>query len=160
MRRTAVFTLFSLKNPTTFDVNGLIFGISQTAAEYNFRKGLELLRSALSLCGQLPRQKFKGLADFESYAREHDCLKIDATEVAVQALQKLAGFVGLVQAVVRDADFGEHADVAGLGSLILFKGGEALCPALVSEVFFAGFFEFCGFLGEAHRSGKAEGEGK
>ena len=34
------FTLFSLKNPTTFDANGLIFGISQTAAGYNFRKGL------------------------------------------------------------------------------------------------------------------------
>lgn len=78
------FTLFSLKNPTTFDVNGLIFDISQTAAEYNFRKGLELLRSALSLCGQLPRQDFQDLSDFESYVREHECLKIDATEIAVQ----------------------------------------------------------------------------
>jgi hypothetical protein len=78
------FTLFSLKNPTTFDVNGLIFGISQSATEYNFRKGLELLRSALSLCGHLPRQDFKDLADFECFVRDHDCLKIDATEVAVQ----------------------------------------------------------------------------
>ena len=78
------FTLFSLKNPTTFDVNGLIFDISQTAAEYNFRKGLELLRSALSLCGQLPRQDFQDLADFEAYVREHECLKIDTTEIAVQ----------------------------------------------------------------------------
>lgn len=81
------FVLFSLKNPTTFDVNGLIFGISQTAAEYHFRRGLKVLHRALELSGQMPRQDFKDLCDFQSALAGHECLKIDVTEVLVHRPQ-------------------------------------------------------------------------
>lgn len=78
------FILFSLKNPTTFDVNGLIFEISQSAAETNFKRGLHILETALSLCTSLPRQSFKDISDFKTYIKEHKCLKIDVTEITVQ----------------------------------------------------------------------------
>jgi hypothetical protein len=78
------FVLFSLKNPTTFDVNGLIFGISQSAAESNFKRGLAVLELALSITNNLPRQNFKDIADFKNYLKEHKILKIDVTEITVQ----------------------------------------------------------------------------
>lgn len=78
------YVLFSLKNPTTFDVNGLIFGISQSAAEANFKKGVAILEVALGLSKNLPRQAFKDMEDFKKYLKDHKILKIDVTEIAVQ----------------------------------------------------------------------------
>jgi len=52
------FVLFTLKNPTTYDVNGIIFGISQSASEQNFKKGLLILKKAIELAQQLPTQSF------------------------------------------------------------------------------------------------------
>ena len=78
------FVLFSLKNPTTFDVNGLIFDISQSAAETIFKRGLALLEIALSMRTDLPRQNFKDISDFKNYLKEHKILKIDVTEITVQ----------------------------------------------------------------------------
>ena len=78
------FVLFNLKNPTTFDVNGLIFDMSQSAAENNYKRGLSLLEIALSLRNNLPRQSFKDISDFKSYLKEHKSLKLDVTEITVQ----------------------------------------------------------------------------
>lgn len=78
------FVLFVLKNPTTYDVNGLIFGISQTAAETNFKKGIVILKNALFLTGQLPLREFENEAALIAFINEHKHLKIDVTEISIQ----------------------------------------------------------------------------
>jgi hypothetical protein len=78
------FILFVLKNPTTFDVNGLIFGFSQTAAQTNFRIGCKILRVAFELCHQLPKNEFETETELISFLSKQKRLKIDVTEINVQ----------------------------------------------------------------------------
>lgn len=78
------FILFTLKNPSTYDVNGLIFGISQSAAVNNFRRGMGILHKALELSGQLPAQEFEDEEALQACLSRHGVLKIDATELSIQ----------------------------------------------------------------------------
>jgi len=78
------FVLFTLKNPTTYDVNGIIFGISQSASEQNFKKGLLILKKAIELAQQLPTQSFSDEQALVAFVNQHKKLKIDVTEIAVQ----------------------------------------------------------------------------
>ena len=78
------FTLFTLKNPTTYDVNGLVFGISQTAAETNFKRGIKILKKALEICHQLPENKFNTEEEMLIFVNKHKRFKIDVTEISVQ----------------------------------------------------------------------------
>lgn len=78
------FVLFTLKNPSTYDVNGLIFGISQSAAVNNFSRGLRILHKALELSGQLPAQEFEDEESLKAYLSRHKVLKIDVTELSIQ----------------------------------------------------------------------------
>lgn len=78
------FVLFTLKNPTTFDVNGLIFDFSQTAAETNFKKGCTILKKAFELCHQLPKNQFDTEEELISFLSNQKRLKIDVTEINVQ----------------------------------------------------------------------------
>lgn len=78
------FVLFVIKNPTTYDVNGLIFGISQSASEQNFKKGLLILKRAVELAGQLPVQSFENQEQLVNFVNQHKKLKLDVTEITVQ----------------------------------------------------------------------------
>jgi len=78
------FTLFTLKNPTTFDVNGLVFGFSQTAAETNFKRGTQVLTRAFELCHQLPKNEFRTNEEITNFLNNQKRLKIDVTEISVQ----------------------------------------------------------------------------
>lgn len=82
------FTLFTLKNPTTFDVNGLIFGFSQSAAGTNFKRGCKILKVAFELCHQLPVNEFKTDEEVISFLNGQKRLKIDVTEIKVQRPKK------------------------------------------------------------------------
>ena len=78
------FVLFTLKNPTTFDVNGLIFGISQSASESNFKKGLLILKEAFEDSNHLPKRAFKNEEALIAFVNQHKVLKIDCTEINIQ----------------------------------------------------------------------------
>lgn len=78
------FVLFVIKNPTTYDVNGLIFGISQSASEQNFKKALLILKRALELATQLPMQSFENQDQLINFINQHKKLKLDVTEIEVQ----------------------------------------------------------------------------
>lgn len=82
------FILFTLKNPTTFDVNGLIFNFSQTAAETNFKKGCKILKKAFELCHQLPENQFDTEEELITFLSKHKRLKVDVTEINVQRPKK------------------------------------------------------------------------
>ncbi|NJO00921.1 MAG: transposase family protein [Bacteroidia bacterium] len=73
-----------MKNPTTFDVSGLVFGFSQTAAETNFKRGIKLLTKAFELCHQLPAQTFSTEQEMLAFLDQQRRLKIDVTEIGVQ----------------------------------------------------------------------------
>ena len=77
-----LYVLFCLKNPTVYDVRGLIFGLASSTAEYNFDKGLALLEKALD--GQMPARQFECLPAFLEWVSHHPVLTIDVTEVRIQ----------------------------------------------------------------------------
>ena len=60
--------------------------------------------------------------------------------------EKLPRFVGVVQVVVGDTEFGEHGRITGLFLLVLAEQGQRLGPAPVGKGFFAVLFPFGGFL--------------
>lgn len=78
------FILFTLKNPTTFDVNGLVFGISQSGAVANFKRGIRILKRAFEICRQLPENEFITEEEAITFLNKQKRLKIDVTEIAVQ----------------------------------------------------------------------------
>lgn len=78
------FVLFAIKNPTTYDVNGLIFNISQSASEQNFKKGILILKRAIELADQLPAQSFEDQEQLLDLINQHKKLKLDVTEITVQ----------------------------------------------------------------------------
>lgn len=74
--------LFCLKNPTVYEVRGLIFGLSASTADYNFEKGLVLLEKALD--AQMPARQFGCLTAFLDWVQQHPVLTIEVTEVHIQ----------------------------------------------------------------------------
>jgi hypothetical protein len=76
------YVLFCLKNPTIYDVRGLIFGLSASTADYNFEKGLALLEKALN--AHMPARQFESLTAFLDWVQQHPVLTIDVTEVRIQ----------------------------------------------------------------------------
>lgn len=76
------YVLFCLKNPTVYDVRGLIFGLSSSTADYNFEKGLTLLEKTLE--AQMPARQFESLTAFLDWVQKHPVLTIDVTEVRIQ----------------------------------------------------------------------------
>jgi hypothetical protein len=76
------YVLFCLKNPTVYDVRGLILGLSSSTAEYNFEKGLALLEKALD--AHMPARRFGCLTTFLDWVQQHPVLTIDVTEVRIQ----------------------------------------------------------------------------
>jgi hypothetical protein len=76
------YVLFCLKNPTVYQIRGLIFGLSASTADYNFEKGLALLEKALD--AQLPARQFGCLTAFLDWVQQHSVLTIDVTEVRIQ----------------------------------------------------------------------------
>ncbi len=74
--------MFCLKNPTVYDVRGLIFGLSPSTADYNFEKGLTLLEKTLQ--AQMPARKFGSLTAFLDWVQQHPVLTMDVTEVRIQ----------------------------------------------------------------------------
>ena len=78
------FILFCLKNPTTLTVNGLIFDIPQSTANYNFKKGLELLELCLTENAYIPAREFADKQSFLKYLSQEPILTIDVTELKVE----------------------------------------------------------------------------
>jgi hypothetical protein len=79
------YVLFCLKNPTVYDVRGLIFNLPTATADYNFEKGLVILEKALDT--QKPARSFESLEAFLLYVKDHPNLTIDVTEVFIQRPQ-------------------------------------------------------------------------
>ena len=74
--------------------------------------------------------------------------------------EELPGFVGLVQVVMRNAEFGEYRGVAGFFLLVLTEQSECIGPTPVGELLLAISFQISGFLCKKHRGSKGENEEK
>lgn len=80
------YVLFCLKNPTIYDVRGLIFNLPTATADYNFEKGLAILEKAVE--AHQPARSFESLESFLLYVKDHPHLTIDVTEVFIQRPQE------------------------------------------------------------------------
>lgn len=74
---------FCLKNPTICDVRGLILNLPTATADYNFEKGLNILKKSLD--NHLPARSFENLEHSLAYVAQHADLIIDVTEVHIQS---------------------------------------------------------------------------
>ncbi|WP_394992997.1 hypothetical protein [Emticicia sp.] len=81
------FTLFSLKSGLTYDLLGFVSGIDGSNAKRNQTMGIEILKTALSEIGILPKRNFISVEEFKTYFEEHKTLILDATEQRVQRPQ-------------------------------------------------------------------------
>jgi hypothetical protein len=81
------FTLFSLKSGLTYDLLGFVSGIDGSNAKRNQTMGIEILKTALSEIGVLPKRNFISVEEFKTYFEEHKTLILDATEQRVQRPQ-------------------------------------------------------------------------
>jgi hypothetical protein len=79
------FTLFSLKSGLTYDVLGVVSGMSASNAQNNQRSGIEVLGELLESTGLSPKRKFLNRKEFEKcFTEENIPLLIDATEQIIQ----------------------------------------------------------------------------
>jgi hypothetical protein len=78
------FVLFSLKNALILEVKGLIFGIPASTADYNFKKGLEILHRTMEDNTFMPARNFSNEAEFLKYFERESALILDVTEFKVE----------------------------------------------------------------------------
>lgn len=81
------YVLYSLKTGLGYDVLGLNFGMSYSAAHKNFKRNLWILHQTLEVHGSLPKRSFANVEEFESYVKEHGVLIIDVSEEGIQRPQ-------------------------------------------------------------------------
>jgi len=79
-----LFTLFSLKAGLTYDVLGIVCGMSASNAQRNQAIGVEILGLALAKLGHMPKRKLLTAKDLEILFQGEDSLVIDATEQHIQ----------------------------------------------------------------------------
>jgi hypothetical protein len=79
-----LFTLFSLKAGLTYDVLGVVCGMSASNAQRNQAIGVETLGRTLAGLGHMPKRKLLDVKDFESLFQGEDSLIMDATEQHIQ----------------------------------------------------------------------------
>lgn len=79
-----LFTLMSLKVGLTFDVLGVMCGMSASNAVRNQKIGLAVLASALEQLGVMPKRKLLTVEEFNELFAKHKDLFIDATEQRIQ----------------------------------------------------------------------------
>jgi len=79
-----LFTLFSLKAGLTYDVLGVVCGMSASNAQRNQAIGLEILGRVLAGLGHLPERKLLTVKDLEELFRGEEGLVIDAAEQRIQ----------------------------------------------------------------------------
>ncbi len=74
------YVLYSLKTGLTFDCLGLSFGLTYSAAQKNFKRHLQVLKTTLETHNQLPNRHFDSVEDFEAYVRDEGIIIIDVSE--------------------------------------------------------------------------------
>lgn len=79
-----LFTLFSLKAGLTYDVLGVVCGMSASNAQRNQAIGLNILSRTLAELGHMPKRKLLTVKELEVLFRDEDSLIIDATEQTIQ----------------------------------------------------------------------------
>lgn len=78
------FLLYSHKTGLTYDVLGINFGMSRSAAHATEKMLKPLLKSVLGEEKALPRRLFSSVNEMEDYFKGVDALLIDATEIPTQ----------------------------------------------------------------------------
>ncbi|MBB1127464.1 hypothetical protein, partial [Thiospirillum jenense] len=79
-----LFTLFSLKSGMTYDVLGVVCGMSGSNAKRNQEIGLKILVQTLTKLKAMPERKLLTVKDFQEFFKEEKDLIIDATEQHTQ----------------------------------------------------------------------------
>lgn len=78
------FLLYSYKTGLTYDVLGINFGMSRSAAHSSEKMLKRVLKSVLRDEGVLPKRLFSSVSELEDYFQDVDELLIDATEIPSQ----------------------------------------------------------------------------
>ena len=78
------FTLFSFKSGLTYDVLGIVCGMSSSNAQRNQKIGLQILVKTLTALKVMPERQLLTVEDFEAFFKEDCELIIDATEQRIQ----------------------------------------------------------------------------
>ena len=79
-----LFTLFSLKAGLTYDVLGIVCGMSASNAKRNQDIGLQILSQTLTQLNVMPKRKLLTVKDFQDFLKEEKDLLVDATEQRIQ----------------------------------------------------------------------------
>jgi hypothetical protein len=79
-----LFALFSLKAGLTYDVLGIVCGMSASNAQRNQAIGIEVLGRTLTGLGHMPKRKLLTVKDLEALFQGEEGLIIDATEQHIQ----------------------------------------------------------------------------
>lgn len=79
-----LFVLFSLKADLSYDLLGLVFGMSASNAKRNQTIGLKVLQHALEKQGYMPKRNFMNKKEFDEYFSGIKEVIIDATEQPIQ----------------------------------------------------------------------------
>jgi hypothetical protein len=82
-----LFTLFSLKSGTTYDILGFIFGMDASNAKRQQLKGLEILNHTLKNEGVMPLSEDSSREEIEKFLSKCKNLTIDVTENRIQRPQ-------------------------------------------------------------------------
>jgi hypothetical protein len=82
-----LFTLIRLKTGLTYDVLGVMCGMTASNAVRNQKIGLAVLAKTLESLNAMPKRKLLTIEDFKSLFGEHKDLFIDATEQRIQRPQ-------------------------------------------------------------------------
>jgi DDE superfamily endonuclease len=78
------YTLYCIKNDMIGAARAFTFGITESSADYNFKKGITLLHATLAENDLLPARHFESEAAFLDYFKAEGKLIIDATEFKIQ----------------------------------------------------------------------------
>lgn len=78
------YSLFSLKAGLTYDVLGVVCGMSASNAQRNQEIGVSVLERLLTKLGHLPKRKLLTVKDLEDLFQGEDSLVLDATEQRIQ----------------------------------------------------------------------------
>ena len=79
-----LFTLFSFKSGLTYDVLGIVCGMTGSNAKRNQKIGLDILVKTLTALNAMPKRKLLTVEDFEVFFKEEPDLIFDATEQRIQ----------------------------------------------------------------------------
>lgn len=79
-----LFTLLSLKSGLTYDVLGVVCGMSASNAKRNQTIGLDILSKTLTHLGVMPKRNLLTVKDFKDFIKTEKDLIIDVTEQRIQ----------------------------------------------------------------------------